>query len=329
MQYIAGIDIGGTKMAVSIADRNGPLVRIAEATVKLGTPRAPAEQAVSMLRSACERIGISLSELGAVGVSSCGPFVKHGGLIHLVAPNICGGIGNRGDLLNDWESVPLEQVLREHFTHVAIQNDCVAALAAERAFGALHNEDNCAYVTWSTGIGFGLCVDGRLLHGKNGNAGHAGHMLLTDQSQAQCGCGNYGDTEALASGRNLEVQYGRSPEELFNAVKEGDVHAHAAVVHAAKWFGRALYNVTATLDLRVFAIGGSIWHHHGDWLEPIVREEICSHLPALTQGVQLIRPALDAHVADAGALYLVMPDDWVADWRQLSLWDRIAETEME
>jgi|SRR5690606_31274789 len=329
MQYIAGIDIGGTKMAVSIADRNGPLVHLTEATVKLGNSRAPAEQAVAMVHSACKHAGLTSNDIGAVGVSSCGPFVKQDGLVHLLAPNLCGGIGNRGDLLNDWESVPLEPVLREHFPHIAIENDCVAALAAERAFGALHKEDNCAYVTWSTGIGFGLCVDGNLLRGKNGNAGHAGHMLLTDQSQAQCGCGNYGDAEALASGRNLEAQYGRSPEELFNAVKEGDVHAHAAVVHAAKWFGRALYNVVTTLDLKVFAIGGSIWHHHGDWLEPIVQEEICSHLPALTQGVRLIRPALDAHVADAGALYLVMPADWVAEWRQQSLWERIGEMELQ
>ncbi|WP_293779710.1 ROK family protein [uncultured Oxalicibacterium sp.] len=328
MQYIGGIDIGGTKMAALIADRDGPLVRISEATVKLGTERAPAEQAMTMLKLACEKAGITLADLGAVGVSSCGPFVRNNGFIELVAPNICGGIGNRGDLLNEWQSVPLEAVLREHFSTVVIQNDCVAALAAERAFGALQNEDNCAYVTWSTGIGFGLCVDGRLLHGKNGNAGHAGHMLLTDQSQAQCGCGNFGDAESLASGRNLEAQYGRSPADLFNAVKEGDVKAHAAVVHAAKWFGRALYNVTATLDLKVFVIGGSIWHHHGDWLEPIVKEEICAHMPALTTGVQLIQPALDSHVADIGALYLVMPEAWLIYWRSQSLWQRVAEVDL-
>lgn len=328
MQYIGGIDIGGTKMAALVADRNGPLIRITDATAKLGTNRAPAEQAVAMLRSACEQAGIGLADLGAVGVSSCGPFIKQDGLIHLVAPNICGGIGNRADLLNDWQSVPLEEVLREHFSTVVIQNDCVAALAAERAFGALQDEDNCAYVTWSTGVGFGLCVDGRLLHGKNGNAGHAGHMLLTDQSQAQCGCGNYGDAEALVSGRNLEAQYGRSPEDLFNAVKEGDVKAHAIVVHAAKWFGRALFNVTTTLDLKVFVVGGSIWHHHGDWLEPIVMEELCSRMPALTDGVRLIQPALDSHVADIGALYLAMPDEWLPDWRSQSLWQRVAEVNL-
>ena len=328
MQYIGGIDIGGTKMAVVVADSNGPLIRITEPTAKEGTSRAPAEQAISMLRRACEQTGLPFSELGNIGVSSCGPFIKQNGMIELMTQNICGGIGNRGDLPNDWKTVPLEAVLREHFTHVQIQNDCVAALAGERAFGALQGSDNCAYVTWSTGIGFGLCVDGTMLHGKNGNAGHAGHMLMTEQSLAQCGCGNLGDVEALASGRNLEIQHGRSAEELFNAVKEGDVKAHAAVIHAAQWFGRALYNVTATLDLQVFVIGGAIWHHHGDWLEPIVKNEICSRMPPLTAGVQLIRPGLDAYVADIGALYLAMPPEWIGNWRTHSLWQRIAEFDM-
>lgn len=319
---IGGLDIGGTKMAAIVADRNGPLARVTAPTAKTGSNRAPAEQAIDLLRDACQRAGMQFDELSHVGVSSCGPFVRRHGMIELVTPNICGGLGKRGELPNDWTSVPLEEVLREQFADVHICNDCVAALSAERAFGRLQGEDNCAYVTWSTGIGFGLCVDGRLLHGKNGNAGHAGHMLLTDQSDAQCGCGNYGDTEALASGQNLEIRYRRSPEELFNAARDGDQQARAAVADAARWFGRALYNVTATLDIAKFAIGGAIWHYHGDWLEPLVRNELCSHLPALTSGVSLHAPGLDSLVADVGALYQVMPEDWQDLWRSQRPWQR-------
>lgn len=319
---IGGLDIGGTKMAATVADANGPLARVTAPTVKTGSERAPAEQAVSLLREACRKAGMPFEELRHVGVSSCGPFVRRNGMISLVAPNICGGIGKRGELPNDWTSVPLEEVLRAHFDDVAICNDCVAALAAERAFGALQGEDDCAYVTWSTGIGFGLCVDGRLLHGKNGNAGHAGHMLLTQHSDAQCGCGNFGDAESLASGQNLEIRYRREPEELFNAARDGDQQAHDIVAEAAFWFGRALYNVTATLDIGKFVIGGSIWQHHGDWLEPLVRTELCSHLPALTSGVSLHAPGLDSLVADIGALYQVMPQDWHTRWRTQRPWRR-------
>ncbi|MDO9422436.1 MAG: ROK family protein [Herminiimonas sp.] len=318
--YIGGLDIGGTKIAATIADSTGPLVRVQAPTVKSGNNRAPAEQCVSLLKEACAKIGVAFDRLNTVGVSSCGPFIKEHGLISLVPPNICGGLTHDSDLPNNWTSVPLEEVLRENFPIVEIRNDCVAALAAERAFGNVQEETDCAYVTWSTGIGFGLCVDGNLLCGKNGNAGHAGHMLLSEQSDAQCGCGNFGDVEALISGRNLEAQFGRTSTELFNAAKAGEAKAQNIVAEAAKWFGRALFNVTTTLDLKVFLIGGSVWQHHGGWLEPLVMKELCSRMPALTTGVRLSRPALDAYVADIGALYLVMPDEWTEDWRQRQPW---------
>jgi len=285
----------------------------------------PVEQGVALLREACAQAAVDFALIDTVGVSSCGPFVKRDGRTSLVTPNICGGLVRdsvSGGLPNQWQSVPLESVLREHFHTLAIENDCVAALMAERAFGALRDIANCTYVTWSTGIGFGLCVDDRLLHGKNGNAGHAGHMLLADHSDAQCGCGNYGDVEALISGRNLETRFGRSAAELFNAAKAGDAVALEIASDAAKWFGRALFNVTATLDISMFVIGGSVWQHHGDWLQPLVVREMETRLPALTAGVALRRPKLDAYVADIGALYTVMPAEWVDNWRNQQPWRR-------
>ncbi|HEY6772781.1 MAG TPA: ROK family protein [Oxalicibacterium sp.] len=324
--FIGGLDIGGTKMAATVADRSGPLARVVEPTAKTGTEYAPAEQAVRLLKDACAKAGVPFEELDTVGVSSCGPFIRQQGRIRLAAPNICGGIARRGELPNDWMSVPLEEVLRRHFVQVVIRNDCVAALTAERAFGNLQGVDDCAYVTWSTGIGFGLCVDGRLLHGKNGNAGHAGHMLMTDQSSAQCGCGNYGDVEALVSGYNLEARCDRPPAELFDAARAGDPQGRAVIGEAAKWFGRALFNVTAALDIERFVIGGAIWHHHGEWLEPMVMSELCTRLPALTNGVSLSSPGLDSLVTDIGALHLVMPEDWPNEWRARKPWQQLQES---
>lgn len=330
--YIGGLDIGGTKMAATIAGADGPLARVVAPTVKTGTNRAPVEQGILLLQAACLRAGISFDRIDSVGVSCCGPFIKTDKLINVVAPNLCGGMNGdpskTNSLPNDWQSIPLESVLRKRFKTVVIENDCVAALMAERAFGSVQNTANCAYVTWSTGIGFGLCVDGRLLRGKNGNAGHAGHMLLDENSSAQCGCGNLGDVEALTSGRNLEIRFKRSPADIFDAARTGEKEAGAIVAEAAKWLGRALFNVTAVLDISTFVIGGSVWQHHGDWLKPMVMREIETRMPALTAGVVLVPPRLDVYVADIGALYSVMQKDWVKNWYAGELWqklDRLAQ----
>ena len=84
--------------------------------------------------------------------------------------------------------------------------DTVAALQAEHRWGALQGFAHCAYVTWSTGIGAALCVDGQVLLGKNGNAGHLGHSLVQDKLDDACGCGNAGDVEAFCGGYNWSQQ---------------------------------------------------------------------------------------------------------------------------
>src|SRR5690606_12864997 len=236
------------------------------------------------------------------------------------APNICGGLSARSDLDNDWTEIPLESVLREHYDRAVIANDCVAALAAERAFGAVQDEPGCADVTSSTGVGFGLCVDGHMLLGKRGNAGHAGHMLMDANSDAVCGCGNRGDLEALVSGRNLDYASSLDTPQLFDAARRGEPQARQTVEQAAQWFGRALYNLVVTLDMRTFVIGGAIWTYHGDWLLPLVQKEIDDRFPALTREVTVIPAALGSLVADIGALTLAMPDAWIAPWRQTQPW---------
>lgn len=323
--YIGALDIGGTKMAAMVANAQGPVARVTQPTVKTGTRRAPAEQGVALIEAACRQAGIAPDQIKAVGVSSCGPFVRINGMLALATPNICGGQAGSADLPNDWDVIPLEQVLRERFDTVVIENDCVAALAAERMFGAVVGEMDCAYATWSTGIGFGLCVDGRILHGKHGNAGHAGHMLMSEQSDAICGCGNRGDLEGMISGRNLGNRLEKSTADLFAAARAGDPAAAAVAEEAAKLFGRALYNLVATLDLKAFAIGGSVWQHHGEWLAPFVHKEIESRLPALTRGVSIMPAALGSLVADVGALSLVMPPEWISIWSETKPWNRLGE----
>jgi glucokinase len=304
----ACIDIGGTKVAVSLSSGSGLALfaRRAEPTAKTGSNDALARQLIRLVEEACAEIGIAPERVQRAGVSSCGPFVMRDGLVELAAPNICGGIaGPARGLPNDWHTALLESVLRERFESVRIENDCVAALEAERRWGALRGIDHCAYVTWSTGIGVGLCVDGRLLRGKNGNAGHAGHMFVSDNNDALCGCGNIGDVEGLVAGNAIARRFGADAATLMQLAKDGDSHADAMVAELCRIMGRALYNLTATLDLQRISLGGSVYLNNREYLLPRLQEQVSSHFPALTAGCELVTAGLGDRVGDYAALALL------------------------
>ena len=307
---VACVDIGGTKVAVSIADERGMWGRVAEPTINRGDRDALGQQVLALIAQSCNRAGVAMSDISAVGVASCGPFVLEAELIELAAPNICGGMaGEARGLPNDWNSVPLEAPLRQHFKNVRIENDCIAALEAERRWGALQGLDHCAYVTWSTGIGVGLCVDGRALRGKHGNAGHAGHMFVSDNSDALCGCGNIGDVEALVAGNAIERRFGSmgyaGAEALLSAAQAGDAGAVTIVDALCRVMGRALYNLVVTLDLQAISLGGSVFWHHRSYLLPRLQRQLDGKLPALTGGVRLLPAGLQDKVGDYAALALV------------------------
>lgn len=318
---VAALDIGGTKIAACIADASGPLLRVVQSTLKSGTPDTIARQGLRLIDECCQQLQIDPAAVPSVGVSSCGPFELRDGATGIIPPNLCGGLPNGDDLPNDWSFLPLESVLRERFTTVRIANDCVAALHGERIFGKA--PANSIYVTWSTGIGFGLCVDGHILNGKAGNAGHAGHMLLSETSEALCGCGNRGDLEGMIGGRNFGKHLGRPLEVIFSDAQRGDALALQVVQEAARWFGRALYNLTTILDTEAVFVGGSVWRHNEALLAPLVQREIDNRFPALTRGVTVQSTTLGELVTDMGAFALVMPADWIADWRAHRPWETL------
>ena len=316
--FIAALDIGGTKMAACIADASGPLLRVTQATQRSGPPDTMARQGLRLIDACCEQLGINPALVDSLGVSSCGPFALRDGLLGFMPPNICGGLANGDDLPNDWTFLPLESVLRERFSTVNIVNDCVAGLHGERAFG--HAPANSIYVTWSTGIGFGLCVDGHILNGKANNAGHASHMLLTNDEAARCGCGNQGDLEGLLGGRNFEKRLGKPLATIFSAARTGDAEALNTVRYAAQWFGRSLYNLVSILDTEAIFVGGSVWRHNEDLLAPLVQQEISTRFEALTAGVMVQGAVLGEFVTDLGAFALVMPQPWIEGWRTKKPW---------
>jgi len=304
----ACIDIGGTKVAVSLNSGHDQELRArrSEPTAKSGSNDALAVQVMRMVDEACAELGVAPGTVQTAGVSSCGPFVMQGGLIELAAPNICGGIaGPARGLPNDWQTALLEAPLKQRFAKVRVENDCVAALEAERCWGALQGVANCAYVTWSTGIGMGLCVDGRILRGKNGNAGHGGHMFVSDNADALCGCGNVGDVEALVAGNAVDRRFGADAATLLQRAQAGDAAAVATVDELCRVLGRALYNVVVLADVERISLGGSVFWNNRTYLLPRLQAQLAGKLPALTDGCELVGAGLENRVGDYAALALI------------------------
>lgn len=308
------VDIGGTKVAVSVIDAQGLRGRITEPTIKVGTNDALARQVIRLVEQSCRSAALKPADLAALGVASCGPFVLNQGLVELAAPNICGGLaGQARGLPNNWQTALLEAPLRQAFASVRVENDGIGALEAERRWGALQIDGqalaNCAYVTWSTGIGVGLCVDGHVLRGKNGNAGHAGHLFVTDNQDALCGCGNLGDVEGLIAGNAIARRFAcrgyPDAASLFIAAYAGDTVATVIIDEFCRVMGRMLYNLTVTLDLERISLGGSVFWHHRKLLLPKLQAQLRGKLPALTGGCELVSAGLGERVGDFGALALV------------------------
>ena len=308
---IACVDIGGTKVAISMADHRGISGKVSEPTAKEGTNAALAQQIIRLIGESCALSGIPLSSVESVGVSSCGPFVLNDGLVELAAPNICGGLaGKARGLPNDWMSALLEAPLRAAFKNVRVENDGVGALEAERRWGALQGMRNCAYVTWSTGIGMGVCVDGHILRGKNGNAGHLGHTFVVENNEALCGCGLIGDVESLVAGNAIPRRFAATgyadASALFAGARAGDVQAIDLIDTLCNVMGRALFNVTALFDLQRISLGGSVFWHNQDYLLPRMKAFMQDKLPALTNGLEIVPAGLGERVGDFAALALVM-----------------------
>jgi glucokinase len=306
----ACIDIGGTKVAVSLNTGAGLdlIARRSEPTAKTGSNDALAQQVIRMVDEACVEAGFDPSAVQRCGVSAAGPFVLNAGLVELATPNICGGMaGPARGLPNTWLTATMEAPLRQRFPEgVRVENDAVSALEAERRWGALQGYEHCAYVTWSTGVGMGLCVDGRVLRGKDGNAGHGGHMFVSDNEDALCGCGNIGDLEALVAGNAVARRFGADAATIMQKARAGDVEAIAVVDQLCRAMGRALYNITVILDLQRISLGGSVFLRNQEMLLPRLAAQLAGKLPALTNGCELVPAGLGERVGDYAALALLV-----------------------
>ncbi|MEY2468178.1 MAG: glucokinase [Actinomycetota bacterium] len=171
----------------------------------------------------------------AVGVGCGGPMAPHG---ETVSPlNISG-----------WRGFPLRSTLATHTgLDVHIDNDAKALALGEGWTGAARGERNFLAMVVSTGVGAGVVVDGRLLDGETGNAGHIGHVIV-EPDGADCACGGQGCLEAEASGPSIAKWTGRP-------AAEADAET---VERTGRLVGRGIASVVNLLDLRLALVGGSV-----------------------------------------------------------------------
>jgi glucokinase len=186
---------------------------------------------------------------------------------------------HRGVLVNPpnlpWQNVPLAAMLsRATGAKVSLANDADMAGLGEFHHGAGRGTQNMIYITWSTGVGGGLIIDGELRRGGHGTAGEIGHMIV-DPNGPLDNCGQRGCLEAFIGGANLAKETGHPAAELFHAAAAGNKHAQMVVGRAARYMGIALISLTNIFDPEMFVIGGGISR---SWklVEPTILETLRS-----------------------------------------------------
>lgn len=200
MRNLLGIDIGGTKCAVILGrvTAQGDIEitdKIRFCTSEEPGPDAMIERFCRLIEELLLRNELEISAIAAIGISCGGPLDSRQGVI-LSPPNLPG-----------WDGVEIVEKLRRKFDiPVALQNDANACAVAEWKFGAGRGCRNMVFLTFGTGMGAGLILDGKLYAGTNDNAGEIGHVRMN--SFGPVGYGKAGSFEGFCSGSGL-AQLGR------------------------------------------------------------------------------------------------------------------------
>ncbi len=252
------VDIGGTKMAAGLVGLDGSLVERAMRPTRArrgAVADADVGEGPGSRAGEAEALWDDLAEL-VQNVTSAGT----GGDRVIVCGVGCGGPmtpgGDEVSPLNipAWRSFPLRSRLRELTgLPVFVDNDAKALALGEGWVGAATGRADYIAMVVSTGVGGGIVLDGRLLSGRLGNAGHIGHVIVVPGGR-KCRCGGRGCLEAEASGTALAAITGQ-PARLAPAV---------VVERAGTLVGRAIASVVNLLDLPLAVVSGSVALGFGD-----------------------------------------------------------------
>jgi glucokinase len=317
MTLVAAIDIGGTKCAVSLAVVEKDCVAFVDKTSFL-TPSGP-EMAIGEIRAALDSLFIRHPDRTpeAIGISCGGPLNSQAGVI-LSPPNLPG-----------WDQIDILSPFRERYgVPVGLQNDANACALAEWRFGAGKGCRNMVFLTFGTGMGAGLILNGQLYIGTNDMAGEVGHVRL--EVDGPWGYGKAGSFEGFCSGGGIAklartmslqaIQEGKPPsycktmnelssltaETVGIAAEAGDPMAIQVFNLVGRRLGQGIAMLIDVLNPEKIVIG-SIYGRQHKLLEPIVMTTLRQEALTFSLDVCDIVPAgLGERVGDYAGVSVAM-----------------------
>jgi glucokinase len=318
MTILAGVDIGGTKCAVCLGELDGDQVQVLSKRrfATLPTPQQTMDAILAELDGLLAE-GDARSSLKAIGVSCGGPLDSHRGIV-LSPPNLPG-----------WDHIDVVTPLHQRFGVIAgLQNDANAGALAEWKWGAGRGCKNMIFLTFGTGLGAGLILDGRLYSGTNDLAGEVGHIRL--EPGGSVGYGKTGSFEGFCSGGGIsnlaqamaltQIQLGTPPsycrsldelsaisaEKVAEAAREGDPLALQVFDIVARELGSGLAMLVDLLNPERIIIG-SIYQRQQALLEPAALRVLAEEaLPRALKVCQILPAALGESVGDLASLSIAL-----------------------
>lgn len=214
--YLFGLDIGGTKCAVTLGQCYRKSIKILgkKRFETLPSPYDTLQKMLSCIEELLVEHTLIFADIAAAGISCGGPLDPEKGVI-LSPPNLPG-----------WDSIPVVEFFQSKTgIRCLLQNDANACAVAEWKLGAGRGFRNLIFLTFGTGLGAGLILDGRLYSGTNGNAGEAGHIRLAAYGPA--GYGKVGSFEGFCSGNGI-AQLGKTL--AIEALQKGIVPSYCRTI---------------------------------------------------------------------------------------------------
>jgi glucokinase len=309
-ETIAGIDVGGTKIAVAIATTDGQVLSISSfpTEVKKG-PHRIIERAVAEVSRMAEENGASPL---AIGVGCGGPLDRKRGLI-LSPPNLPG-----------WDEFPIVEMIEKSLGAPALlDNDANAAALGEHRHGAGRGLQELVYMTISTGIGGGIITRGEIIHGVGDAAGEVGHITILPDGP-ECRCGQRGCLETLCSGtgiaRRARERLATGVESAMTTIAGGPDKVTAKIVAEAARNGDAaaaeiwdetihylaigIGSIISILAPEAVILGGGVSTAGDQLLEPL-RRQVETRVKMLpVEKIKILQAELGGDSAIHGALIL-------------------------
>lgn len=300
-RYVFGIDIGGTKTAVILSDLQGNFLNRQDfCTRAIGGPNDVISHAIELMEDFLVKNSLNREQIASVGISCGGPLDERSGVI-LSPPNLPG-----------WDEIPITDIIHRHFgVPVFLQNDANACAVAEWRFGAGRGTKNMVFLTFGTGLGAGLILDGKLYSGTNGMAGEVGHLRLAPDGPV--GYGKAGSFEGFCSGGGLAELARRAlkqpditARDLAEKAYAGDPVALEVFHTCAHYLGIGLSVIIDILNPERIVIG-SIYERCEDLLRPHALEMIGQEALAMSSAVCQIVPAqLGNQIGDYAAISIAI-----------------------